>query len=52
MRMNVRGGDKTAGLHVGLDHDGFTARLARGLPKDDALAGGGVLDAVACANHW
>ena len=44
-------GDEPVRLDEGLDHDGLAAGVGGGLAEDDALAGDGVVDAVACADH-
>src|SRR5436190_1754641 len=50
-RVDVGRGHEAVRLHEGLDDDGLAAGLARGLAKDDALAGDRVVDAVACVDH-
>ena len=50
-RVDVRRCDEAVRLDERLDHDGLAAGVGRGLAEDDALAGDGVVDGVACANH-
>ena len=50
-RMHVRRRDEAGRLDEALEEDGLAIRVGRGLLEDEALAGDGVLDGVACADH-
>src|SRR5581483_5211904 len=50
-RVNVSGGDEPVRLDDDLDHDRLAAGVGRGREERDALAGDGVLDCLACADH-